>query len=109
MGLGLRLRGWIQGWCCIVSHQCTLVFTVYRFHCSFPQLFSGMRSWGECPCTSRKPKSGKLLKSLMIVIWEAVIIKANPQAALGVGKLFDSAFFKSNMGVKSNIFDLTRI
>jgi len=29
--------------------------------------------------------------------------------SLGVGKLFDSVFFKSNIGVKSNIFDLTRI
>ena len=29
--------------------------------------------------------------------------------ALGVGKLFDGAFLKSNIGVKSNIFDLTRI
>ena len=51
----------------LVSYRCSLGFTVYRLHCGFLELFPYNALGQVCPCTSRKPKSDKLLKSLGVV------------------------------------------
>ena len=51
----------------LVSYRCSLGFTVYRLHCGILELFPYNALGQVCPCTSRKPKSDKLLKSLGVV------------------------------------------
>ena len=51
----------------LVSYRCSLGFTVCRLHCSFLDVFPYNAFRRVCPCTSRKPKSDKLLKSLGVV------------------------------------------
>ena len=51
----------------LVSYRCSLGFTVCRLHCSFLEVFPYNAFRRVFPCTSRKPKSDKLLKSLVVV------------------------------------------
>ena len=60
----------------LVSYRCSLGFTVCRLHCSFLEVFPYNAFRQVCPCTSRKPKSDKLLKSL------GVVCKTSPRESL---------------------------
>ena len=59
--------GWHRMPQTLVSYRCSLGFTVHRLHCGFLELFPYNALGQVCPCTSRKPKSDKLLKSLGVV------------------------------------------
>ena len=67
----------------LVSYRCSLGFTVCRLHCSFLEVFPYNAFRRVCPCTSRKPKSDKLLKSLGVV-W-----KTSPRESLNASGFFD--------------------